>query len=118
MYLRWAVLRSIKLTHLKRLKIPVRWVVLVPFGNCGAIGGMKGITTIDSTFRSPQRITMDVLPLYATDLVAELDRYYQERSADPSQSEREIWMAVGARLLVRNLVNKVRQLEEGNILSD
>ena len=60
---------------------------------------------------------MDALPVFAVDLIAALDNYYPEKSPDPQQSDREIWMAVGKRELVRNLVNQVRQMEEdGNIL--
>lgn len=59
---------------------------------------------------------MEKLPTLSVDLVAELDRLYPERCPDPNQSNREIWMEVGARNLVRYLLEKVRQSAEENIL--
>lgn len=59
---------------------------------------------------------MEKIPVYSVDLIKELDKLYPERSPEPSQSDREIWMAVGARRLVRALIAKVKadETEEMN----
>lgn len=40
-----------------------------------------------------------------------LDRIYPERSPDPKDSEREIWMKAGERRLVRHLLNLLQKQE-------
>ena len=62
---------------------------------------------------------MSNLPVFSVDLISELDRDYPERSPNPLDSEREVWMKAGERRLVRNLVERMRQLEEdSNILEN
>jgi hypothetical protein len=45
----------------------------------------------------------DLFPPIEEALVKKLDEVYPESCADPAASEREIWMAVGARQVVRML---------------
>ena len=45
----------------------------------------------------------DLFPPIDEALVKRLDEVYPESCADPAASEREIWMAVGARQVVRML---------------
>ena len=45
----------------------------------------------------------DLFPPIDEALVKRLDEVYPESCADPASSEREIWMAVGARQVVRML---------------
>ena len=45
----------------------------------------------------------DLFPPIDEALVKKLDEVYPESCADPASSEREIWMAVGARQVVRML---------------
>ena len=45
----------------------------------------------------------DLFPPIEEALVKKLDEVYPESCADPALSEREIWMAVGARQVVRML---------------
>ena len=45
----------------------------------------------------------DLFPPIDEALVKKLDEVYPESCADPAASEREIWMAVGARQVVRML---------------
>jgi len=45
----------------------------------------------------------DLFPPIDEALVKKLDEVYPESCPDPSLSEREIWMAVGARQVVRML---------------
>lgn len=40
-----------------------------------------------------------------------LDRTYPERSPDPGDSEREVWMKAGERRLVRHLLNLLKKQE-------
>lgn len=52
------------------------------------------------------------IPILAVDLIDALDREFPEKSPDPNDSERKIWMYVGKRELVRNLVAQKKYLEE------
>jgi hypothetical protein len=45
----------------------------------------------------------DLFPPIDEALIKRLDEVYPESCADPAASEREIWMAVGARQVVRML---------------
>lgn len=45
----------------------------------------------------------DLFPPIDEALVKKLDEVYPESCADPAASEREVWMAVGARQVVRML---------------
>ena len=56
---------------------------------------------------------MEVIPLYAEDLINELDKMYPERCPDAETPERMIWMRSGQRELVRNLIYKL-QLQKEN----
>lgn len=47
---------------------------------------------------------MNKLPVYTVDLIDMLDEMYPEQSANPKDSEREIWIKVGKRELVRALI--------------
>lgn len=55
------------------------------------------------------------LPATAEQLVALLDKTYPELSADPSWSDREVWMRAGERRLVRWLL-RLRDEAADNIL--
>ncbi|MGE3367008.1 MAG: hypothetical protein AB7I34_26610 [Rhizobiaceae bacterium] len=44
-----------------------------------------------------------------------LDRKYAERSPDPKDSEREIWMKAGERRLVRHLLLRAKEIEDQGI---
>lgn len=59
---------------------------------------------------------MDSLPIFAVDLVEELDKNYPEQSPNPSDTERELWMKAGERRLVRVLVQKAKQIKDNNLL--
>jgi hypothetical protein len=61
---------------------------------------------------------MSSLPVFSVDLIRQLDESHPERSPDPQMSEREIWMMAGERRLVRNLVIRLKQLEESNPLEN
>jgi len=45
----------------------------------------------------------DLFPPIDEALIKRLDEFYPESCADPAASERKIWMAVGARQVVRML---------------
>ena len=55
---------------------------------------------------------LTVLPVSAEELVEALDASYPEKSPDPLDSEREIWMKAGERRLVRHLLRLKRELDE------
>lgn len=62
---------------------------------------------------------MSNLPVFSADLIKQLDRDYPERCPDPSDQVAEMWMKAGERRLVRNLLERLRQLEEdSNILEN
>lgn len=54
---------------------------------------------------------MEKLPTFSVDLIDELNRIYPERSPNPKDSDREIWIKAGKRELVRNLLERKKQLE-------
>lgn len=54
---------------------------------------------------------MDIIPLLSSDLIIELDKLYPEKCPDPNATERQIWMAVGQRRLVRMLLSKMEYTE-------
>jgi hypothetical protein len=58
---------------------------------------------------------MEKIPTFAVDLIKELDKLYPEKCADPNKSDREIWQYVGARSLVRMLLNKVKDDETDHL---
>lgn len=49
------------------------------------------------------------LPYTAEDLIQELDQTYPERCPSPSAPERDIWIMVGQRMLVRNLLARLEE---------
>jgi len=55
---------------------------------------------------------MKTLPHTAFELVRELDTDYPERSPDPKDTERELWMKAGERRLVRSLLARVEYTED------
>ena len=59
---------------------------------------------------------MEKLPVLSADLIAELDKMFPEKSPDPSQTDREIWIQVGERGVVRMLLAKLAHLQEDNPL--
>lgn len=52
------------------------------------------------------------LPVLSVDLITELNKDFPERSPDPNDTEREIWMKAGERRVVNMLLSRVKQLEE------
>lgn len=60
---------------------------------------------------------MSHLPVLSVDLIDQLDKLYPEACPDPSMSERDIWMAVGARKLVRGLLHRKAELEEDHLMN-
>lgn len=62
---------------------------------------------------------MSNLPVFSVDLIRQLEHDYPERCPDPNDSTPEMWMKAGERRLVRNLIERLRQLEEdSNILEN
>jgi len=61
---------------------------------------------------------MNKLPVFSVDLIQELDSDFPERSPEPNDTEREVWMKAGERRLVRMLLAKVRQMEEDPLMED
>jgi len=55
---------------------------------------------------------MENLPFSPETLIDELDAMYPERCPDPNLSEREIWIAVGRREVVRFLLELRRRSQE------
>lgn len=50
---------------------------------------------------------MKPLPLYSEDLVRELDVTIPEKCPNPDQSDKDIWMYVGMRMVVRTLLRRL-----------
>ena len=48
---------------------------------------------------------MTKLPYISDEIIEFLEKLYPERSADPTWSERELWMKSGQRVLVRKLID-------------
>jgi hypothetical protein len=60
----------------------------------------------------------NTIPLQDTDaLVQWLDTLYPEKSPDPKDSEREIWMKAGERRVINFLIHKINQ-NEGKVLKE
>lgn len=51
-------------------------------------------------------------PIISNELIAYLQSVYPERSPDPQDSDREIWMKAGASRVIRDLVDLKRVQEE------
>lgn len=60
---------------------------------------------------------MDKLPVIPQDLLEALDKQFPDRCPEPSWSEREIWMRVGERRVVRFLKRIFEQQNE-NVLRE
>lgn len=58
---------------------------------------------------------MEKLPVIPEDLLKELDHRFPERCPDPSWSDREVWMKVGERRVVRFLQSVFDQQNENVI---
>lgn len=55
---------------------------------------------------------MKVLPYTIGELIEDLDKEYPERSPNPKDSEREIWMKAGERRLVNILIARLNYTNE------
>lgn len=55
---------------------------------------------------------MQPIPVFATDLVKELDKQFPEKCPSVKDSERDIWTYTGKRELVRNLLIRLQMAEE------
>jgi len=53
------------------------------------------------------------LPAFSSDLVAELDRLFPERSPSPDWPDRQIWIEVGKREVVRHLLLRKEIEQDG-----
>jgi len=53
-----------------------------------------------------------VIPTFSTDLIAQLDLRFPERSPDYNDSERMLWIKVGERKVVKFLVAKLKEQED------
>lgn len=60
---------------------------------------------------------MEELPVIPEDLLKALDKHFPERCPEPEWSEREIWMRVGERRVVRFL-KRVFDEQNENILRE
>ena len=49
------------------------------------------------------------------DLLEDIEKLYPERTPDPHMTDREIWMAVGRRQVVRNL-RSIHEDQQENIM--
>lgn len=52
------------------------------------------------------------LPLYAVDLINDLDKLFPEKCPSVTMSDREIWMAAGQRSVVNHLLLRKAKAEE------
>ena len=55
------------------------------------------------------------LPSTSVDLIELLDKKYPERSPDPKDDDREIWMKAGERRLVRELIASLNVSTENHM---
>jgi len=55
------------------------------------------------------------VPYLSVDLIDYIDKLMPERSPDPNDSEREVWMKAGERRLVRKLIAFKRFINQGTI---
>ncbi len=60
---------------------------------------------------------MDQLPVIPKELLDALDQRFPERCPEPEWSEREIWMRVGERRVLR-LLRRVYEQQQNNVLRD
>lgn len=62
---------------------------------------------------------MKPIKTLSVDLIYELDKQYPSKCPDPNDSERVIWMKAGQRLLVDNLLSRIKVDNDGlpNILN-
>lgn len=58
---------------------------------------------------------MRKLPVLSVDLIAELDADFPEKCAELHETEREIFIRTGARLLVRSLMARAEALRDEQI---
>jgi hypothetical protein len=56
--------------------------------------------------------TFTEIPLDVEEMIQWLNELYPERCADPEDTEREIWMKVGERRVVRSLTAKLTYMNE------
>jgi hypothetical protein len=55
---------------------------------------------------------MKPVPTLSADLIRELNESYPERSPDPRDSEREVWMKAGERRAVRHLLARLERADD------
>ena len=60
---------------------------------------------------------MDQLPVIPKDLLDALELRFPERCPEPEWSEREIWMRVGERRVIR-LLRRVYEQQQENVLEN
>lgn len=56
---------------------------------------------------------MKPIKTLSVDLILELDKQYPSKCPDPNDSERVIWMKAGQRLLVDNLLSRIKVDNDG-----
>jgi hypothetical protein len=64
---------------------------------------------------------MKPIKTMSVDLIHELDKQYPSKCPDPEDSERVIWMKAGQRLLVDNLLSRIKTTEDnvlGSLLTE
>jgi hypothetical protein len=57
-------------------------------------------------------MTEDLLPFIPTELLEALNQRYPERSPELQWSDREIWIAVGERRVIRFLIEQSKRQQE------
>lgn len=62
---------------------------------------------------------MKPIKTLSVDLINDLDKQYPSKCPDPNDSERMIWMKAGQRMLVDNLLSRIKVDNDGlpNILN-
>jgi hypothetical protein len=58
------------------------------------------------------------IPLLSPELVEALNKRFPERCPDPKWSDREVWMAVGRRDVVRFLIEEARRQQSQSLKRD
>lgn len=69
---------------------------------------MAGSLVLLANSPSLKDITMSV-PYFSQEQVDYLNKLYPERCPDPKHTDREIWIAVGQRLVVRHIEAKFKE---------
>jgi hypothetical protein len=57
------------------------------------------------------------LPSVTPELLTYLDKLFPERSADPSWTDREVWMRAGERRVVRKLIETFNDQTQDSLLN-